>query len=183
MIRLSGVLCLIALVCGTILAVMFYHTSPVIEHQKQIVLERSLQSVIAAERYEKKEDGTIYYEALDKNGTLIGWGVPLSGKGYGGTIRLLAGVDVSGVITGVKVLEHSETPGLGSKINEKGYKQTESAFLRQFAGKKIADIVLVKGATANNIQAITGATISSRAVVDGVRKGVEEFIAARKERP
>jgi hypothetical protein len=55
MIRLSGVLLLVALVCGAILAVMFQHTSPVIEEQKQIVLERSLQSVIKADRYEKKK--------------------------------------------------------------------------------------------------------------------------------
>ncbi|MDD5747384.1 MAG: FMN-binding protein, partial [Candidatus Omnitrophica bacterium] len=159
------------------------HTSPVIEEQKQIVLERSLQSVIKADRYEKKEDGMDYYEALDNSGAVIGWGVPLSGKGYGGPIRLLVGVDITGVITGVKVLGHSETPGLGSKINEKGYKQTEPAFLRQFNGKKNQDIVLIKGPTDSNIQAITGATISSRAVVESVRKGVEEFLAARKERP
>lgn len=52
--------------------------------------------------------------------------------------------------------------------------------MSQFKGKIIEDIKLVKGETQNNIQAITGATISSRAVVDGVRQGVEEFLKIKK---
>ncbi|MDO8970039.1 MAG: FMN-binding protein, partial [Saprospiraceae bacterium] len=143
-------------------------------------LERSLRSVLPAARYEKKEDGALYYEAFNESDTLLGWCLPLSGKGYGGSIRLLAGVDRQGGITGIKVLEHAETPGLGSKINEVEYKQTEPKFLQQFIGKKANALVLVKGATADGIQAITGATISSRAVVTAVHSGVEAFLQQKK---
>jgi len=79
-------------------------------------------------------------------------------------------------------LEHSETPGLGSKISEIEYKQTEAKFLKQFKGKNIQDIVMVKGQTDKNIQAITGATISSKAVVSGVRAGIDGFLKNRQEK-
>ena len=65
------------------------------------------------------------------------------------------------------MLHHAETPGLGDEI-QKDY------FKNQFKGKSIDNLVVVKTETPDKIQAITGATISSRAVTeDGVRKGVE----------
>ncbi len=181
MLRLSSALLIVALCCALTLAVIYYNTAPRIEAQKQISLERSLKSVLEASKYEKYENGMVYYEAYDKEGILKGWCLPLSAKGYGGEINLLVGLDSQEKITGVKVLEHQETPGLGSQINDLEYQQTESAFLKQFKGKMFEDIFLVKEESEDNIQAITGATISSRAVIDGVRQGVEAFLETRKK--
>ena len=180
MFRLSTSLLIVALCCALTLSVIYYNTAPKIEQQKKIMLERSLNSVLSAHRYEKYENGTVYFEAYDKEGIVSGWCLALKGKGYGGDINLLVGVDSSKNITGVKVLEHMETPGLGSQISEVKYGQTEAAFLSQFKGKMLDDIKLIKGETKSNIQAITGATVSSRAVVDAVRQGVEEFLKLKK---
>ena len=180
MFKLSMSLLVVAFVCALTLALIYQQTAPVIEQQKQMLLEKSLQSVITADSYEKKEENGLCYEAKDSQGKIIGWGLPLSGKGYGGQIQMLVGVDKSGKITGIKVLEHNETPGLGSKINEIEYQQTEAKFLKQFKDKPIEDVILIKGSTEKNIQAITGATISSKAVVDAVQKGVKDFLKERK---
>jgi electron transport complex protein RnfG len=78
--------------------------------------------------------------------------------GYSGTIRLVYGVDTSGALTGVQVLEHTETPGLGAKIT--------TAWIDQFKGKTRDEVVLKKDGGA--IDAIAAATISSRAVTRAV---------------
>ena len=180
MFRLSMSLLAVAFVCALTLALIYQKTAPVIEQQKQMLLERSLQAVLKAESYQKHEGDILYYEAKNDKDNIIGWALPLLGKGYGGNIQLLVGVDLKRNITGVQVLEHAETPGLGSKINEIEYQQNESKFLKQFQGKNIQDIVLIKGKTDKNIQAITGATISSKAVVEGVRLGIDKFLQNRQ---
>lgn len=89
------------------------------------------------------------------------------GKGYSSYIHVLASVDRDFVLQKISILSHAETPGLGDEI-EKDY------FLNRFVGKSSDKLMVIKGETEDKIQAITGATISSRAVAeDGVRKGVE----------
>jgi len=97
----------------------------------------------------------------------LGYIVEGFGKGYSSYINLLVSVDKDFIVKKINVLHHGETPGLGDEI-QKEY------FQKQFEGKKVEDLVVIKGETPDKIQAITGATISSRAVTeDGVRKGVE----------
>ena len=81
--------------------------------------------------------------------------------GFGGTIKILIGVDNSKKITGTKILEHLETPGLGERI-------TEDEFLEQFVNKPIT-------LQANEIDAITGATISSTAIIDTITGNVNRI--------
>ncbi|MCP4650598.1 MAG: RnfABCDGE type electron transport complex subunit G [PVC group bacterium] len=182
MLRLSGALLIVAMVCALTLALIYKQTAPVIEKQKQMLLERSLKAVLEADSYEKQEEkGLEYYEAYSRDGSQLGWCLPLTSKGYGGNMQLLVGVDNTGDITGVSVLEHKETPGLGSKIVEKSRKETEAPFLKQFKSKNAENLMLVKGKSSTNIQAITGATISSKAVTDGVREGVKEFLKAKRK--
>jgi len=89
------------------------------------------------------------------------------GKGYSSYIHILTSVDKNFIVQKISVLGHGETPGLGDEI-EKDY------FLNQFAGRSADNLVVIKGETPDKIQAITGATISSRAVTeDGVRNGVK----------
>jgi len=89
------------------------------------------------------------------------------GKGYSSYIHILASVDKNFILKKISVLGHGETPGLGDEI-EKEY------FQKQFEGKTVDTLVVIKGETPDKIQAITGATISSRAVTeDGVRNGIK----------
>lgn len=96
----------------------------------------------------------------------IGYIVEGFGKGYSSYIHVLASVDKNFIVQKISVLGHGETPGLGDEI-EKDY------FLSQFQGRSAENLVVIKGETPHKIQAITGATISSRAVTeDGVKNGV-----------
>lgn len=102
------------------------------------------------------------YEA-QKGGERQGVVVKVSSTGYGGPIVLLVGVDTEEkTITGIKVLEHQETPGLGSNV-------AEAPFLSQFLGKSITDSFTV----GEDVQAVSGATISSRAVARACAKVAE----------
>jgi electron transport complex protein RnfG len=97
----------------------------------------------------------------------IGYIVEGFGKGYSSYIHILASVDKNFIVQKISILGHGETPGLGDEI-EKDY------FLNQFKGKSADNLVVIKGETPDKIQAITGATISTRAVTeDGVKNGVK----------
>ncbi|MDD5448321.1 MAG: RnfABCDGE type electron transport complex subunit G [Actinomycetota bacterium] len=94
----------------------------------------------------------------------VGYVILLASKGYGGQIRMGVGIDNAGVIQGVSIISQSETPGLGSNI------QNEE-FLRQFVGKGETSEIKLDG----EIKAVTGATISSTGVAEGVRKAMKVF--------
>lgn len=106
--------------------------------------------------------GSVYKGELE--GKLVGYAIQVSPRGFGGPIKLMIGVDPSGKVVGLEVVEHLETPGLGGEI-EKDW------FRKQFEGKSLADKLKVK----EDIDAIMGATISSRGVTEGVREALEFY--------
>ncbi len=112
------------------------------------------------------------YEAADKTGKRLGWVVKTGGQGYADRIELLLGLDPEvKTVTGLFVLEQKETPGLGNKI-------VTDEWRGQFSGKSTAKalgVVKGGGAGAEDINAITGATISSRAVSDIVNTAVADL--------
>jgi len=91
-----------------------------------------------------------------------------SDQGYSGTIRILAGVLPDNSIKGLEVVEQAETPGLGSKI-------TECAFRDQFPGKSLAGTRWTVKKDGGDIDAITGATISPRAVLAALKTGLAVY--------
>jgi Na+-translocating ferredoxin:NAD+ oxidoreductase RnfG subunit len=100
-------------------------------------------------------------------GRRIGYIMETFGKGYSSYIDILFSVDPGFVVNRIDILHHGETPGLGDEILKDSFKE-------QFKGKDLEHLVVKKEETTEYIQAITGATISSRAVTeDGVRKGLE----------
>jgi Na+-translocating ferredoxin:NAD+ oxidoreductase RnfG subunit len=100
-------------------------------------------------------------------GHRIGYIMETFGKGYSSYIDILFSVDPGFVVNRIDILHHGETPGLGDEILKDSFKE-------QFKGKDLEHLVVKKEETTEYIQAITGATISSRAVTeDGVRKGLE----------
>lgn len=88
----------------------------------------------------------------------VGYCVEVSPNGFGGAIRLMVGIDINGSVTGVTILDHSETAGLGAKAED-------PQFLNQYTGK--SGTVHVNTGS-NSVSAITGATITSKAVTEGV---------------
>jgi electron transport complex protein RnfG len=129
-------------------------------------------------------DPLVVYGAYDDQGSLIGYAIPGEGAGFQDVITLLFGYDPDQKkVLGMQVLTSRETPGLGDKI----YK--DAAFVDTFEGLEVEpEIVLTKkGRTRpHEVDAITGATISSRAVVTIVNRGVATWrdrLSATGERP
>ncbi|MDD4938880.1 MAG: RnfABCDGE type electron transport complex subunit G [Candidatus Omnitrophica bacterium] len=169
--RYGFILGTICIVAGGLLAGINFLTKPRIIAQAQAEEESALKEVMPeGESFEpaKKENGVIYYRVRDKEGKYIGAAFKASGKGYSSAVDTLAGMSPDGQIIAVKVLSQNETPGLGANV-------VEPPFTGQFAGKNIQDL--------EGVQAITGATISSKAVIDSVReKGKEIFELIKDEK-
>ena len=104
---------------------------------------------------------------VNANGQRIGYAFLTEGTGYRGTISILVGLAKDTTIKGISIISQSETAGLGSKI-------TQPSFTDKFVGKQINDVMLTQDG--GQIDAISGATISSRAVVEAVRTTALEKI-------
>ena len=160
-IRYGFILMFICVIAAGLLSTVNFLTQPRIIAMAQAEEEASLKEVMsqAADfKPVKSADKTLYYQAQDKNGKIIGVVFKAEGKGYSSTIETVAGMLNDGTITAVKILSQGETPGLGSRI-------TKPDFLAQFKDKKDLSAV----------QAITGATISSSAVINSVREKAQEI--------
>ena len=177
LLKFGLILCGICLAATLVLAVTYEITKPKIAEQLRLEEKEALEAILpAADTFTEKKIGEIEYFEATKDGELKGYCIRATGIGYGGFIRMVVGINTQGVIEGIEVLEHQETPGLGAKIDEVKPGEKDPWFLRQFKGKSAATIAVRK-----NINAITGATISSRAVTDAVRKTVTEFMAKVKQ--
>ncbi|MBQ9990079.1 MAG: RnfABCDGE type electron transport complex subunit G [Lachnospiraceae bacterium] len=110
------------------------------------------------------------YEAMTDSGELVGYVLEVtSHDGYAGDIQFAMGIRLDGTVNGISILSISETPGLGM--------QAEEVLKPQFANKKVSMFEYTKtGAVMDNqIDAISGATITTHAVVDGVNTGLGYF--------
>ena len=97
---------------------------------------------------------------VQSGGAPAGYALKVVASGSQGNIEMMVGVDAEGVVTGVSIVNNSETAGIGSKVMS-----NENGVLDQFIGKSAADGTLAVG---KNVDAITGATVSSRGVTTGV---------------
>jgi electron transport complex protein RnfG len=164
-------LTVLGLISGFALSMVSNYSDPLIKQNKQEALQEAVYYVVqASESYEKEtRDGKVIYEAYNSSDELIGYAFTASGGGYQGTIRLMVGAGPNlEEIKGIQVLESSETPGLGGKIRGKPFK---SQFRGLQAERKVG-LVKSEEPGKGEIQAITGATISSRAVVNIINKGL-----------
>ncbi len=103
----------------------------------------------------------------EKDGEAIAYAFLVHPRGYGGPMSVIVGTDAEGNVTGVKVIEAKETPGLGDKVI------ASNDFLVQFKGKTPEDPVEIK----EDIDAVSGATISSKGVTQGVRAALDAYEA------
>jgi len=139
-----------------------------IEYQKEQQIQSMLTEMFPnMSKYTFEDDiYTIY-----SDGAEVGYAFIALGKGYGGNIDILVGLEDEATIKGIIIISHSETPGLGSRVAER-------SFTDKFAVLNIADVALSRDG--GQIDAITGSTIGSRAVVDAVRATAMEKVKLLK---
>lgn len=103
--------------------------------------------------------------AVTVNGESDGYALKIVASGSQGNIEMMVGVDGEGTVTGVSIVDNSETAGIGSKVMANDALASGVGVLDQFQGKSAADGVLTVG---TNVDAITGATVSTKGVTAGV---------------
>lgn len=121
-------------------------------------------------------DGTEYYLGR-MDGELAGVAfTTVTNKGYGGPIEIVIAMEPDGEhIAGVRIKSHSETPGLGANATQIKYGDIEPWFLKQFEGLTPEQVRLKQDSPEGEIDAITAATITSRAIADAVHEGARKF--------
>lgn len=176
-VHIIATLTLIGVIAGGSLSLVNNWAAPKIAINQKAETERAIYLVhLDGKRYEKiKNAGFEVYRVFNEADSSVGYSLVYSGNGFQGKIKLMIGLsdDIS-KITSIEVLEQSETPGLGTKILEPPYKDQYNGLVTTPAVK------LVKGlepSNPNEVQSITGATISSRAVVTIVNDGVAKLRA------
>ncbi len=152
------------LVSGVILAATYYFTAPIAIEKAEIIKNETMQSLVKdADKFVPVKGKLDWYEA-QKSGKAIAYVVPADSKGFGGEIKMLVAVDMKGKIIDYDILKHNETPGLGDNANKEPFKEN-------IIGKDDTKLEVTKDpAEKDLVQAMTGATISSKAVVKGIKE-------------
>ncbi len=161
----SLILMIFTVLSGWLLSVTYKKTNPLIKkHIKEKKIEERKRVLPEAIKFnEVTFEEKRFFIGYNKNGKICGYVFPIDASGYASKIDIMIGITPSNQIKEVSITNQQETPGLGSRI-------TEEWFLTQFEGLKEQDIILKKDSSNGKINAITGATISSRAVVNGIKK-------------
>lgn len=167
--KLSLVLFAVSAVVAGVLGVINALTSPVIDAQKQAKTAAAFSSILEAERYDEIEfDNPDFPTVLTvhKAGD-SGYVVTSKFSGAQGNITLAVGVDPDGKCTGISVIEHAETSGLGANAASTG--EVGINFRAQFVGQ---DESIALSNAGGSIDALTGATITSRAITEAVATSI-----------
>ncbi|WP_409228271.1 RnfABCDGE type electron transport complex subunit G [Gudongella sp. SC589] len=182
-IKLGVVLLLVTAIAGGVLAGVNSVTAPVIaEREKMESLSAILELFPDANDSVEYDEGQVAEVASSnpsitevtqvlKDGEVLGYAMTVVTGGYAGDIRTLVGVDSEGALAGIKVLVMSETAGLGSRIVD------DPAFAESFQGKGAGGSVTPSGAGAGDdeVMMLSGATVSTNAVVKGVNEALDAF--------
>lgn len=189
----------IGIICALLIVMTFETTYSRIQRLQKEALQEAIFKVLPGtektKTYELQNDrftavndeqssGQLVYAGFDNSGKLIGVAIQAKGQGYAGTIRILYGYDPSTeTIIGFHVLESLETPGLGDKIEK------DPKFLANFQALDVAPsadkstiknpVKTVKSGEKNNdweIDGITGATISSRAIGNMIKNSTRDMV-------
>lgn len=184
----TGILLVITLVAGLLLALVYQITKEPIATQKEKAKQEACKEVFSdAASFEGVEftqpDTTAWTEAgytqesideimaaKDGSGNVLGYVITVTTKeGYGGDIKFSIGIRQDGLVNGISILEIAETAGLGMRAEE--------VLKPQFADKNVEQFEYSKsGAVSENqVDAISGATITTNAVVNGVNAGIYYF--------
>ena len=159
------VICLVvtALLAGTNLL-----TKDKIAEQSALEAEQSRKVVLSDADSFEEADG--YYIGKANNET-VGYVFQTEAKGYGGAVKVMTGISADGQITGVVILEHSETPGLGANAEKASFTYQ----FKQTSPEKGITLVKNKAPSDGEIEAMTGASITSRAVTNAVNEAITKY--------
>jgi len=192
----SGItLAVIAGLCTALVALTYTATAARIEANEQAWLERSLQPALSGLFFDSGvtesmmtippphdlpgSEAAIVYRVYAEDTPVAALFVVSARDGYAGPIRILVGIDVGGAVTGVHVLEHRETPGLGDRV-ESG----KSDWVHQFDGRSLVDPSPSGWAIKRDggqFDQLTGASVTPRAIVKAIRDTLLYFEAHREE--
>ena len=177
------ILVLIAVFAGVALSGVYLGTKERIAIAKQKELQEALGRVcpFLEDAYEEVafeyEGMPVPLYVVRKDGQVLGAGIKMvTGEGFGGNITFLMGVDSNHRMTGLYILEHKETPGLGTKA-------AEQAWWGQMLNKGLDNFTFKVTKDKGDVDAITAATITSRAVVHAVGKGLQVFREFMAQQP
>ncbi len=173
-VRLALILLAITAVVAMLLGAVNEITKGPIAEQKAKALAQGMSEVMEAENYELLENmEELGFDPLiaevytaKSGGNTVGYCIKTTPSGYGGVIEMVVGVDLDCAVTGVKITSMSETANVGTKTRD-------AEWLAQFKGKRSGVSVITRGdAGENEVSAVSGATVSSKAVTNGVAAAI-----------
>ncbi len=154
-------------VSGLIISGVYFITADAAAQKAVDMKNAAMKALVQdADKFNPVEGKEGWFKA-EKDGKTIAYIVPSESKGFGGPIHFLVAVTSDGKVLNYDIIKHNETPGLGDKGGQDPFKS-------QLIGKKAENLKVVKDPSdKENIQAMTGATISSKAVTNGIKEAVE----------
>lgn len=183
-VKLAGILFIITSVAAILLGFTNMATRDVIAQQLELENTEARKSALPiAEEFEEVKGKELEnalltdFSSIDevyqgkKDGEIIGYTFKITSGGYGGEMVINVGISVEGKVTGIKIVSHSETPGLGAKA-------AEEDFQNQYIDKSAdSPLSVIKGNASGNseIEDIAGATVTSNAVTDSVNLAIELY--------
>jgi electron transport complex protein RnfG len=191
----GAILAVIASICTAMVALTYQLTEARIIANEQAWLERSLQPALSGLFYDSGvtesrlivppphelpgSEAAIIYRVYAEDTPVAALFVVSARDGYAGPIRILIGIDVKGVVTGVHVLEHRETPGLGDRVDS-----TKSDWAKQFNGHSLVDPAPAGWAIKRDggqFDQLSGASVTPRAITKAVKETLLYFDARSDE--
>lgn len=180
--KLTVVLAIICSAAATALALVYNLTKDPIAYQQRLKRLAAIRAVqpdydnepdkdfvdLKTNRGAEDNEGLTRFYITKKGSANTGVVFSVSAAGYGGPIELMLGINPEGTITGIQILKHTETPGLGAKI-------TEEKFLQQFTAKNAQNTTWTLKKDGGDIDQISGATISPQGVVKAISEGLILF--------
>ncbi|MBU5440038.1 RnfABCDGE type electron transport complex subunit G [Tissierella sp. MSJ-40] len=182
--KLGLILLLITVISAGVLAVSNNITAERIAEADKIANEQAQKEIVAEadefrtldenklKEIQNANSNILEISEAYSNGTLVGYTIKSVSSGYGGDVVMITGFSLAGKITGMKVLNHSETPGLGAN-------STKSYFSDSFKNKSVTnELYASKNPSGESeVQALTSATITTNAVLAGVNAAREVFVS------
>jgi electron transport complex protein RnfG len=188
-------LAVIAAICTSLVAITYQWTADRIAANDKALLEQSLEPALSDLFFDSGvsesmlvvnpphalpgDDEAMIYRIYAKGEPVAALFVVTARDGFAGPIRILLGVDMQGVVTGLRILKHRETPGLGDKIESR-----RSDWVHQFTGRALGDPVESDWAIRRDggqFDALTGASVTPRAVIKAMRETLIYFEANREQ--
>lgn len=170
--KTGAILLTVGFICTLILSLCNHLTK---DRIAELTAEKEKQTMVAVLPDAQTFDNVVHFSegavidifAGKENGEIIGYCVKTNAMGYGGAISMMVGVNKDCTVSGVEIISMSETPGLGARANDK-------KFVGAYAGKTLGVSVKKSGAPGENeVSAISGATITSKAITNGVNSALQ----------